>query len=159
VVIEVTGRCTGRGHGLTSASGQFIRSACLGSVTGHWSGLTSTSGQFTCAQKHSARPARPVLHGIGASGQASRGAESSEVMIGRAARPVTYDRTRSVVLGAYWTPTRRQVGRVRSYARARPVIATVTSDAHCSRLSCSDRTRPVTLTGASGQLVLNCVVR
>jgi hypothetical protein len=118
----VTGRCTGRGHGLTSASGQFIRSLRLGLVTGRWSGLTSASGQFTCAQKHSARPARPVLHGTGASGQASTGAESAGVMIGREARPVMYDRTRPVVMGAYWTLTGRQVGRVRSYARARPVI-------------------------------------
>jgi hypothetical protein len=80
-------------------------------------------------------------------------------MIGRAARPVTCDQTRPVVMGAYWTLTGRQVGRVRSYARVRLVIATVTSDVHCSCLSCSERTRPVTLTGASGQHVLNCVVR
>jgi hypothetical protein len=118
----VTGRCTGRGHGLTNASSQFIRSVRLGLVTGRWSGLTSASGQFTCAQKQSARPTRLVLHGTGASGQASRGAESSEVVIGRAARPVTCDRTRPVVMGAYWTLTGRQVRRVRSYARARLVI-------------------------------------
>jgi hypothetical protein len=80
-------------------------------------------------------------------------------MIGREARPVMYDRTRPVVMGAYWTLIGCQVRRVRSYARARPVIAMVTSDAHCSRLSCSDRTRPVTLTDASGHPVLNCVVR
>jgi hypothetical protein len=97
----VTGRCTGRGHGLTSASGQFFRSARLGLVTGRWSGLTSASGQFTCAQKQSARPARLVLHGTGASGQVSRGAERSEVMIGRAACPVTCDRTHPIMMGAY----------------------------------------------------------
>jgi hypothetical protein len=119
----VTGRCTGRGHGLTSASGQFIRSLRLRLVTGPWSGLTSASGQFTCAQKQSARPARPVLHGTGASGQAFRRAENSEVVIRRAARPVTYDRTRPVVEGAYWTQTRRWHCRVRSFARAHPVIA------------------------------------
>jgi hypothetical protein len=161
----VTGRCTGRGHGLTSASDQFIRSAHLGLVTGRWSSLTSASGQFTCAQKQSARPAHPVLHGTGVSGHASRGAKSSEVLIGRAVRPVMYDWTRPIVEGAYWTLTGRwhycvrssrgarpvmrwgasghTLGRVRSCARARPVIATVTSDMHCSRLSCSDRTRPV----------------
>jgi hypothetical protein len=155
----VTGRCTGRGHDLTSVSGQFIRLARLGLVTGRWSGLTSASGQFTCAQKQSARPARPILHGTGAFDQASRGAESSKVMIGRATRPVMYDQTRLVVMGAYWALTGCQVRHVRSYARARPVIATVTFNAHCSRLSCSDRTRPVTLTGASGHPVLNCVVR
>jgi hypothetical protein len=68
----------------------------------------------------------------------------------RLARPVTCDRTCPVAVGAYWTPTGRQVQRIRSNARVRPVTATVTSDAHCSRLSCSDRTRPVTLTEASG---------
>jgi hypothetical protein len=156
----VTGRCTGRGLGLTGRV-RSVLSSCQarGFVTGRWSGLTSASSQFSCAQKENARPARLVSHGTGASGQASRRVESSGVLIGRAARPVTCDRTRSIAVGAYWTPTRRQVQRVRSIARARPVTATVTSDAHCSRLSCSDRTRPITLTGASGQLVLNCVVR
>jgi hypothetical protein len=75
-----------------------------------------------CVEEKSARPARPVPHETGASGQASKGAEHSGVMIGRAACPVMYDRTRPVVLGAYWTPIGRQVRRVRSYARARPVI-------------------------------------
>jgi hypothetical protein len=51
------------------------------------------------------------------------------------------------------------VQRVRSNAEARPVTATATSDTHCSHLSCSDWTRPVILTGASGQYVLHCVVR
>jgi hypothetical protein len=69
------------------------------------------------------------------------------------------DRTRPVAVGAYWTPTGRQVQRVRSDTGARPIRATATSDAHCSRLSCSDRTRPVTLTGMSGQHDFNCVVR
>jgi hypothetical protein len=156
----VTGRCTGCGHGLTGRV-RSVLSSCQarGFVTGRWSGLTSVSDQFSYAQKKSARPARPVPHGIGASGQASRGAERNRVLIGRAARPVMCDRTRPVAVGAYWTPIGRQVQRVRSFARARPVIATVISDAHYSRLSYSDRTRPVTLTGASGQLVLNCVIR
>jgi hypothetical protein len=92
-------------------------------MTGRWSGLTSVSGQFTGAQKQSARPARLVLHGTGASGQASRGAESSEVMIGREARLVMYDQTRPVVEGAYWTQTGRWHCRVRSFARAHPVVA------------------------------------
>jgi hypothetical protein len=60
---------------------------------------------------------------IGASGQASRGAESSKVMIGREARLVTYDRMRPVVEGAYWTQTGRWHCRVRSFATARPVVA------------------------------------
>jgi hypothetical protein len=119
----VTGRCTGRGHGLTSASGQFIRSLRLGLVTGCWSGLTSVSGQFTCAQKQSERPAHPVLPGTGASGQASRGAESAGVMIGRWERPVTYDQTRPIVEGAYWTQTGRWHCHVRSFAKARLVVA------------------------------------
>jgi hypothetical protein len=50
------------------------------------------------------------------------------------------------------------VQRVRSDGEARPVMAMATSDTHYSRLSCSDRIRPVTLTGASGQHVLHCVV-
>jgi hypothetical protein len=69
------------------------------------------------------------------------------------------DWTRPVVVGAYWTPIGHQVQRVQLNAGARSVTATVTSNMHCSHLSCSDRTRPVTLTGASGQHVLNCVVR
>jgi hypothetical protein len=81
------------------------------------------------------------------------------VLIGRAARPVTYDQTRPVAVGAYWTPTGRQVQHVWSNARARPVMATVTYDAHCSRLSYSDRTRPVTLTGAFGQYDFLGIVR
>jgi hypothetical protein len=70
-------------------------------MTGRWSSLTSASGQFSCAQKKSARPPRPVPHGTNASDQVSRGAERNEVMIGRAACPVMYDRTRPVVQGAY----------------------------------------------------------
>jgi hypothetical protein len=37
--------------------------------------------------------------------------------------------------------------------------ATVTFDTHCSRLSCSDQTRLVTLTGAFSHHVLHRVVR
>jgi hypothetical protein len=140
------------------SSHQLSGARVLGFLTGRWSGLTSTSGQFFCAQKKCARSARPVPHGTGASGQASRGVERSGVLIGRAAHPITCDRTRPVMVGAYWTLTGRQVQHVRSNARARPVTTTVTSEAHCSRLSCSDRTRPVTLTSASGQHVLNYVV-
>jgi hypothetical protein len=91
------------------SSQQLSGTRVLGFLTGHWSGLTSASGQFTCVQKKGARPARPVPHGTGVSGQASRGAESSGVLIGRAARLVTCDRTRPVTVGAYWTPTGRQV--------------------------------------------------
>jgi hypothetical protein len=57
------------------------------------------------------------------SGQASRGAESAGVMIGRGARPVMYDRTRPVMEGAYWTLTGRWHYHVRSLRGARPVIA------------------------------------
>jgi hypothetical protein len=80
------------------------------------------------------------------------------LMIGRAARPVTDDRTRPVSTGAYWNATGRGHCRVRSIGSARPVTATASSDTHCFLLSCSDRTRPVTLTGASGQCVFRCVV-
>jgi hypothetical protein len=77
--------------------------------------------------------------------------------IGRVARLVTCDRTRSVMVGALWTLTGHRGQRVNT--EARPVTATATSDVHYSRLSCSDRTRLVTLTGASGQHVLHCVIR
>jgi hypothetical protein len=109
----VTGRCIGRGRGFDRtrpvSSQQLSGTRVLGFLTGRWSGLTSASGQFTYAQKKRARPARPVPHGTGASGQASRGAESNGVLIGRAARPVMCDRTRPVTVGAYWTPIGRQV--------------------------------------------------
>jgi hypothetical protein len=141
------------------SSQQLSGARVLGFMTERWSGLTSASGQFTCTQKKSAQPARSVPHGTGAFGQASRGAERSGVRIERAACPVTCDRTRPIVAGAYWTPIGRQVQRVRSNTRAHPVTATVTSDTHCSRLSYSDRTHSVTLTGASGQYDFHCVVR
>jgi hypothetical protein len=120
-------------------------------------------GQFSAVIRRASvrvfQPARLVPHGTGASGQAPRGAELVIEPTRRATRPVTCDRTRPVAVGAYWTPTGRQVQRVRSNARTRPVMATVTSDMHCSCLSYSDRTRPVTLTGAFDQYVFHCVVR
>jgi hypothetical protein len=91
------------------SSQQLSGTRVSGFLTGRWSGLTSTSSQFTCAQKKRARPARPVPHRTGASGQASKGVESSGVLIERAAHPVTCDRTRPVMVGAYWILTRRQV--------------------------------------------------
>jgi hypothetical protein len=120
------------------SSQQLLGTQVLGFLTERWSSLTSASGQFSSVQKKSVRPARPVPHGTRASGQASRGVERSRVMIGRAVCPVTCDRTRPVTVGAYWTPTRRLVQRVRSNSRAHPVTATVTSDAYYSCLSCSD---------------------
>jgi hypothetical protein len=133
--------------------------ARLGFVTGRWSGLTSAFGQFTWAQRKGAQPVCLVPHRTGASGRAPRGGERGEELIGNVARLVTCDRTRPVTVGALYTPTGRRVQRVRSNAGARPVTATTPSDTHCCCLSCSDRTRPVTLTGASGHLVFNCVVR
>jgi hypothetical protein len=94
---------------------------------------------------------RPVPHGTGASGRSPRGAERGEGLIGRAAR--------SIAVGALWTPTGRRVQRVRSDGEACLITATATYDAHCSHLSCSDQTHPVTLTGAFGQHVLQCVIR
>jgi hypothetical protein len=121
-------------------------------VTGRWSGLTSAFGQFTCAQKQSTRPVRLVLHGTGASGQASRGAESAGVMIEREARPVMYDRTRLDVEGAYWTLTGRWHCRVRSLRGARPVMSL---RAWCCAIGASgrflERVRSVT-TGVSSHL-------
>jgi hypothetical protein len=89
-------------------------------VIGRWSGLTSASGQFTWAQRK------------GAFGRAPRGAECGEELIGRAARPITCDRTRPVAVGALWTPTGRRVQRVRSLRGARPVGAS-RAQALCDR--------------------------
>jgi hypothetical protein len=75
-----------------------------------------------------------------------------------AARPVTCDRTRSIARGALWTPIRRQVQRVQLNGVVRPVTATTLFDAHYCCLSCSDRTRLVSLTGASGHHDFHCVV-
>jgi hypothetical protein len=111
---------------------RLVISACLGFVTGRWSALTSASGQFICAQKKKARdrrvrslkePACPVSQGTGASGHVSRGAERSRVMIGHEARPVTHDRMRPIVEGAYWTLTGHWHCRVRSSQGARPVMS------------------------------------
>jgi hypothetical protein len=48
-------------------------------------------------------------------------------MIGREARPVTDDRTRPVVQGAYWTLTGRWHCRVQSFSSARPVIVSLSA--------------------------------
>jgi hypothetical protein len=103
--------------------------------------------------------ARSVPRGTSASGRTPFGTVLVVELIGRVARPVTCDRTRPVAVGALWTPTGRRVQRVRSNVVARPVTATAPSDVHCCCLSCSDWTRPVTLTGASGHYVFHCVVR
>jgi hypothetical protein len=103
-------------------------------------------------------PARLVPRGTGASGRTTIGVVLDEELIGRVARPVTCDRTRLVTMGALWTLTGRWVQRVRSNDEARLVMATTLSDAHCYCLSYSDRTRPVTLTGASGHHVFLCDV-
>jgi hypothetical protein len=92
-------------------------------VTGHWFGLTSASGQFTWVQKKGARPARLRVPRTGASGRAPRGAERGVELIGRAARPVTCDRTRLITRGALWTPIGRRVQRVQSNGEAGPVTA------------------------------------
>jgi hypothetical protein len=69
------------------------------------------------------QPVRPVPRGTRASGQAHRGVERGEELIGHAARPVTRDRTRPVAMGALWTVTGRCHCRVRSLPRARPIDA------------------------------------
>jgi hypothetical protein len=71
---------------------------------------------------------------------------------------VTCDRTHPITRGALWTQIERQVQRVWSNGVACPVTATALSNAHCCCLSCSDRTCPVTLTGASGHHIFHCVV-
>jgi hypothetical protein len=59
------------------------------------------------------------------------------LMIGRAARPVTVDRTRPVVQGAYWTPTERWHCGVRS------VLQRVRSLFRCALLRLDQRVRSV----------------
>jgi hypothetical protein len=72
-------------------------------------------------------------------------------LIGRAARPVTVDRTRPVDQGAYWTPTGRWHCGVRS------VLQRVRSMFRCARLRVDQRVRSVTgparpvVTSASGR--------
>jgi hypothetical protein len=104
-------------------------------------------------------PARPVPRGTGASDRTPIGTVLDVELIRRTVRPVTCDRTRPVAVGALWIPTARRVQRVRSNGEVHLVTATTLSDIHCYCLSCSDRTRPVTLTGASGHHVFHCVVR
>jgi hypothetical protein len=60
------------------------------------------------------------------------------LMIGRASRPVTVDRTRPVVQGAYWTPTGRWHYGIRS------VLQRVRSLFHCTLLRLDQRIRSVT---------------
>jgi hypothetical protein len=105
------------------------------------------------------RPACPVPHGTGASGRTPIGTVLDVELIGHAACPVTCDRTHPIVLGALRTPIEHRVQSVRSSSEARPVTATSLSNAHCCCLSCSDRTRLVTLTSASGHHVFHYVVR
>jgi hypothetical protein len=54
--------------------------------------------------------------------------------------------------------SREELSGVRSNGVARLVTAMALSDVHYCYLSCSDRTRPVTLTGASGHHDFYCVV-
>jgi hypothetical protein len=149
VVTVVTGRCTGRGRSLTGRvwSVQHGAGARVSDRTLVWPDQRVRSVHL-CAEEKRA---------TGASGPSWNRSIRSGVQRGSEQR--SGDRTCPVSTGAYWTTTGRWHCRVRSFAGARPVTATVTSDAHCSRLSCSDQRRPVTLTRASGQRDLNCVVR
>jgi hypothetical protein len=93
----MTGRCTGRGHGMTGR----VRS------------VVSVCAVFS-------------------------------LRIGRAARPVTDDRTRPVIQGAYWTLTGRGHCRVRSLRGARPVSSPERIRAHDRRVrSFTGLERPV----------------
>jgi hypothetical protein len=73
-------------------------------------------------------------------------------MIGRAARPVTHDRTRPTVEGAYWTLTRHGHYRIRSLREARPVMSL---RARYCAIGASGRLSDASgrLTGASGHCV------
>jgi hypothetical protein len=103
-------------------------------------------------------PARPVPRGTRATGHVPSGQRVSQCRSDVVACPVTCDRTCPIARGALWTPIGRWVQRVRSNGVARPITATALSDVHCCCLSYSDRTCPVTLTGAFGHHVFHCVV-
>jgi hypothetical protein len=68
------------------------------------------------------------------------------------ARPVGASRVQALCDRRVWSFERR----VRSNGEARPVTATALSDTCGYSLSCSDRTRPVTLTSVSGHHVFHC---
>jgi hypothetical protein len=104
-------------------------------------------------------PVRLVPRGTITSGRTPISIVNDEELIGHAARLVTCDGTRPIAMGALWTPIGRRVQHVRSFGEVHPVTAMFLSTTHCCCLSCSDRTRPVTLTGASGHHVFHCVVR
>jgi hypothetical protein len=78
------------------------------------------------------QPARPVPRGTRASGRAPRGVERGEELIGRAAHPVTRNRTRSVTMGALWTTIGRWHCHVWSLRGACPVGASL-AQALCDR--------------------------
>jgi hypothetical protein len=81
--------------------------------------------------------------------------------IGRAVRPVTHDRTRPIVEGAYWTQTGHGNYRVRSLRGARPVITSRARGAVRSARPVIDWSasghsrpaRPVVLRSASGHRI------
>jgi hypothetical protein len=78
--------------------------------------------------------------------------------IGRGARPVTHDRTRPIVEGAYWTLTGRGHCHIRSLTGARPVVTSWARGAvRSARLVIdwsasghSGPVRPVVMRGVSG---------
>jgi hypothetical protein len=76
----VIGPCTGRSHGL------------IGRI---WSVQRSSQAR----RCFGLQLARPVPRGTRVSGRAPRGVECGEELIERAARPITRDRTRLVMMG------------------------------------------------------------
>jgi hypothetical protein len=100
----VTRRCTGRGHGMTRRVRSVQRKQSGARVLGFTTGASGHSRD---------RRVRSV---------AQRELRFTRT-IGRAARPVTHDRTRPIVEGAYWTQTGCWHCRVRSLREARPVMS------------------------------------
>jgi hypothetical protein len=93
-----------------------------GGHSGDWT-LNRTQSWFDWTRPVSSTQPRLLGFATGASGQAPRGVARGVELIGRAARPVTRDRMRPVVEGAYWTLTGRWHCRVRSLRGARPVMS------------------------------------
>jgi hypothetical protein len=143
-----TGRCTGRGHGFTGRvrSVQRGASARVCDRTRVWPDQRVRSVQLSVREKRA----------TGASGPSRDRSVRSGVQrklstIGREARPVTRDRTRPVVEGAYWTPTGRWHCRVRSLRGARPVVVSR------ARVLCGSA-RPVVARSASGRCFARAVL-
>jgi hypothetical protein len=153
-------------------SGVFGNLKCLFSTTPEVGKETEVNGGHRGDRTlHRTRPvstaqARVLGFATGASGHSRdrhvRSGAQEELQfartIGRGPRPVTHDRTRPIVEGAYWTLTGRGHCHVRSLTGARPVVTSRARGAvrsarpvvDWSASGHSGPVRPVVMRGASG---------